>query len=133
MFKFITLILLITGCAHHQIQKGDLADFLLSQLQVHGAVLPADIRSPDIIASWQFHQDEDGFIINVESDVYPAVNRFLRELFGKPNIWADENSEGYPQGVFFKQQAGVTLQYCQTKVGLDIICIKDQKKAEPDA
>ena len=127
----ILLAMLLAGCARFQTHTGDFSTFLTNTLESHGASLPDQSPTTQgLPSSWQAKPDEYGIIILAGHEDFPAINRHLRSMFGKPDIWADENLDGYPMGVFSWKTTGCPIQFVDSEEHTQIIILKKPEGAE---
>ena len=127
----ILAAMLLTGCTRFQAHTGDFSTFLTNTLESHGASLPDQIPTTQgLPSSWQAKPDEYGIIILADHAAFPAINRHLRSMFGKPDIWADANLDGYPMGVFSWKTTGCPIQFADSEEHTQMIILKKPEGAE---
>jgi len=96
-----------------------------------GPLLPEHVPATQgLPSSWQAKPDQYGIIILARHEDFHAINKHLRSMFGEPDIWADENTDGYPMGVFSWKTTGCPIQFVDSKEHTQIIILKTPKGAE---
>ncbi len=127
----ILVALLLSGCARFHAHTGDFTIFLLSTLESHGATLPEEVPEVDgLPTAWQAKPDRYGIIILAPHERFPEIDLFLRGIFGEPDIWADENTDGYPMGMFSWKSTGCPIQFVDSEEHTQIIILNKPKRAE---
>ena len=125
----IFAVLLLSGCARYHVRSGDFSQFMTETLISCGADIPnTPAASEGLPSTWRTKSDNDGIIILAPHSDFSAVDRYLRSMFNEPDIWTENNSEGYPMGVFNRKTTGCPIQYVDSKHNVQIIILKNKEQ-----
>ena len=114
---FILLAASLWGCSseHFTSGRGDVGQFILQQAAVRGGS-PTTNSLPGISGRWRYSEDKDGVIIRMSREQFPAVEAFLRQAFGAPEIEPTETSNGSKLGAYRLSPKGGAIQFtCDAK------------------
>src|SRR5208282_2004642 len=79
-FLFI-LIGMLCGCAQDHFRKGhgDVGQFIVQQADVRSGLTVSTNGLPPISGRWRYSEDEQGVVIQMAPDQYPAIESLLRQ------------------------------------------------------
>lgn len=131
MSFFVLVATLLFGCSISRFKtgRGDVGQFILQQSVARGGS-PITNALPSIPGGWRYSQDEDGVVIRMSREQYPAVEDFLRQAFGKPNIEPTETSDGGRLGVYRLSPKGGGLQFGHAARKTQIIVLRPMSMEE---
>jgi hypothetical protein len=94
-FLFV-LIGMLSGCAHDHFTKGhgDVGQFIVQQADVRSGLTVSTNGLPPIPGRWRYSEDEQGVVIQMAPDQYPAIESLLRQAFGEPKFLGDTTDGG---------------------------------------
>jgi len=110
------LILFATGCHDHGTSrptagKGDVREFILAQSLAFGGRPAKTNDLPPLSSEWSFQRDEIGMNISLPREEFPAVDVFLRHVFGPPSTGPIDTRNGNKFGSYDKNSAGCGIFY----------------------
>ena len=124
----VAIALLVSGCSWgHSTKSGDLAAFLVAEIERYGLAkeLPRDV--PAIEATWTVQRDDSGFAVDVQAASVEDLDAFFGRLYGSPLV-VEQNTEGLRQRVLRVAEAQDgqirSIQYIETESGISIICVR---------
>jgi hypothetical protein len=113
-------IVLIVGCS----QSGDFGAFLVPQVAKYGGHTRLTGVVPELHARWTVRQGANGFTAHITDVPFSAVDGFMREVYGAPNISIDAGLNNEKKRVWGAADIGVGIQLISHKNDMEIICVK---------
>ncbi len=123
-FIFV-LIGLVCGCAHDHFRRGrgDVGQFIIQQANIRAGLSVSTNGLPPISDHWRYSEDEQGVVIQMASDKYPAIESFLRQAFGEPRFLGDTTDGGRLGGYRFTPKGGA-IQFGYNSECAQVIIIR---------
>jgi hypothetical protein len=103
------LLGLLCGCARDHFTKGhgDVGRFIIQQTEVRVGLSLSTNGLPPVSDRWRYSADEQGVIIQMSADQYPAIESLLRQTFGEPKFLGDTTDGGKLGGYRLTPKGGV--------------------------
>jgi len=123
MLLSTTLLLamtLILGCS----RSGDFGSFVVPQLTKYGGHPEITGITPKLEAHWTVQQDANGFTAHITHVSFSAVDGFMQQVYGAPNISIDTGLDGEQRRIWEAAEIGVGIELIGHKNGTELICVK---------
>jgi hypothetical protein len=130
LFLFV-LIGLLCGCAHDHFTKGhgDVGQFIIQQADVRAGLSISTNGLPPISDRWRYSEDEQGVVIQMASDKYPAIESLLHQAFGEPKFLGD-TTDGGKLGGYRLTPKGGAIQFGYDAKRTQVIIIRPLTQKE---
>ena len=128
-FITVALLTLLLGCAHRNKARfargeGDVRSFNLTQALACGG-RPANTNNlPSLGSDWRFYRDDYVTRIRLPHDQFPAVDIFLRHMFGAPSMEPRDIPKGQRMGSYDSQAAGVSILYIADATNTEVAILR---------
>ncbi len=130
------LILITVGCqdqtpADATVAKGDVRQFILTQSVALGGRPTKTNDLPPLSSDWSFQRDKLGMSISLPREEFPAVDIFLRHVFGSPSTEPKDVPSGNRFGSYLSNAAGCVIFYstsatnCQIYLARPVVTSRD--------
>ena len=104
---------------------GKFQPYLCKILKDYEVTLPKSIQLyAGFPSSWQTKIDQHGIIILTPKESFNAIDKMLRGIFGKPQIWDKKNLNGGQHGVYTIRNIGCFIQYLEENDHAKIVILK---------
>ena len=132
MLLFLGLIGLLCGCAHDQFTQGhgDVGQFIVQQSVLRGGAPIRTNALPEVSGAWRYSEDENGVIVLLPKNSYPAIEAFLRDAFGKPAFGPTDTTDGCKLGEYRFQPRGGGIQFTYDAKNTQVIVLRPLYKSE---
>jgi hypothetical protein len=129
---FIILAGLLCGCSHDDFTKGrgDVGQFIVQQAVTRSGLSIPTNGLPAIRGSWRYSEDDQGVIIQMSREQYPAVETLLRQAFGEPNFGPDDTKDGGKLGGYRLTPKGGAIQFGYNAGCTQVIILRPLTKQE---
>lgn len=129
---FLVLIGVLCGCAHEHFVKGrgDVGQFIVKQ-----AVVRCDLPTPTndlpvITGRWRYSEDEQGVVIQMPRNQYPAIESLLLQTFGEPKFGPIDTKDGGKLGSYRLTPKGGGIQFGYDADHTQVIVLRPLTKQE---
>lgn len=131
---FLALIgLLLGGCAHEHFMKGrgDVGRFIVQQVVVRCALSVPTNDLPVISGRWRYSEDQEGVVIRMSREQYPAIESLLRQTFGAPRFGPVDTKDGSGKlGMYRLTPKGGVIQFGYDAQRTQVIVIRPLTQKE---
>jgi hypothetical protein len=103
--------------------SGDFAHFLKSEIEAHSGKTIGKSSMPTINARWLVERDEFGFQVRLFDVEFAAIDAFMSELLGEPQIATPSNIDGDPQRVYGSRISGMHIQVIGRKQEIYVVAV----------
>lgn len=119
------LIICLGGCAPDHFSKGhgDVGQFILQQADVRGGLSISTNGLTPISDEWRYSTDDQGVVIQMAADKYPAIESLLRQTFGEPKFFGDTEDGGKLGGYRLTPKGGA-IQFGYNAKRTQVIIIR---------
>lgn len=128
---FPALIGVLCGCAHERFAdgRGDVGPFIVQQAVVRCGLTTWTNALPVITGRWRYSEDDQGVVIQMPREHYPAVESLLRQTFGQPRFLS-ETTDGGKLGAYRLTPKGGVVQFGYDTERTQVIIIRPLNQKE---
>jgi hypothetical protein len=123
---------LLCGCAHEHFTKGrgDVGQFIVIQAVVRCGLPTPTNHLPVVTGRWRYSKDEQGVVIQMPREQYPAIETLLRQTFGAPRFGPVDTKDGGKLGGYRLTPKGGGIQFGYDAERTQVIVIRPLSKQE---
>lgn len=127
-----TLSWLVCGCAHKHFTKGqgDVGQFIVHQAAVRCGFPTPTNSLPVITGKWLYSEDDEGVVIQMSREQYPAIESLLRQTFGTPQFGPVDTRDAGKLGSYRLTPKGGGIQFGHDAERTQVIVIRPLTKQE---
>lgn len=128
----IALSWLVCGCAHKHFTKGhgDVSQFIVHQAAVRCGIPTPTNFLPVITGKWRYSEDDQGVVIQMAREQYPAIESLLRQTFGTPQFGPVDTRDGGKLASYRLTHKGGGIQFGYDAERTQVIVIRPLTKQE---
>jgi hypothetical protein len=128
----LALSALLCGCAHEHFTKGrgDVGQFIVQQAVVRCGLTTSTNKLPPVAGRWRYSEDEQGVVIQMPREQYPAIESLLRQAFGEPKFGPVDTKDGGKLGGYRLTSKGGGIQFGYDAERTQVIVIRPLTKQE---
>ena len=129
---FAVMIGLLSGCAHEHFAtgRGDVGQFIVQQAVARSGLPTTTNGLPAINGHWRYSEDNEGVVIQMSREQYPAVESLLHQAFGKPGFGPVDTKDGGKLASYRLTQKGGGIQFGYDAERTQVIVIRPLTKQE---
>lgn len=122
---------LLCGCAQDHFTKGrgDVGRFIVQQADIRAGLSISTNGLPTVAGRWRYSEDEQGVVIQLAREQYPAIESLLRQTFGQPKFLSD-TTDGGKLGGYRLTPKGGAIQFGYNAKRTQVIIIRPLSQKE---
>ncbi len=102
----------------------------MQQAVVRCGLTTSTNKRPPVAGRWRYSEDEQGVVIQMPREQYPAIESLLRQAFGEPKFGPVDTKDGGKLGGYRLTSKGGGIQFGYDAERTQVIVIRPLTKQE---